>query len=476
MASIFILVPFFSIVLLNLPLGGYIRKLAFWLAGTVALGQIALILIHPFTFWSVYPDKLGPFFSFRLAIDSLTLLMLLSIGIVVLTALIVARGSIRSEGQQFNFVNLLLVTLIGMNATVLVTDLFSQYIFVEATAVASFILIALYKDRHGLEGAFKYLILSAIATVLMLFSIALLLLVAGDTSFVAVYGALGESTHTFLIKLAMALFICGLCIKSGVVPFHAWLPDAYTAAPAPVSVLLAGIVTKVSGVYALIRIMISVFGFSLIAKNVLLFLGTASILWGALQALTQNNFKRMLSYSSISQVGYIIVGLGCATPLALAGAAFHLFNHAIFKSLLFVNAAALEEKTGTLEMDKMGGLSAKMPFTGVTSIIGFLSTAGIPPLSGFWSKFLIVLALWQSERYAFAVIALLASTVTLGYFLTMQRKVFFGKLSVEFGQIKEAGAALVVPAVILACIIIGTGLGFSFMLNTFMLPIGTILH
>jgi multicomponent Na+:H+ antiporter subunit D len=181
--------------------------------------------------------------------------------------------------------------------------------------------------------------------------------------------------------------------------------------------------------------------------------------------------KRMLAYSSISQVGYIVLGFGCGTPLGIAGAVFHLFNHSIFKSLLFVNAAAIETRLGTTDMDKMGGLSANMPVTGATSVIGLLSASGIPPLSGFWSKLIIILALWQASHFAYAVIAVLASLLTLAYLLTMQRKIFFGKLAVGLEDIREAGTGIVVASVMLAAILIGTGIFFPAVYNAMIVPI-----
>jgi multicomponent Na+:H+ antiporter subunit D len=451
------------------------RRLAFWMAAIVCFSQLFLVLVHPFLFWSAIPDPLGPFFSFKLALDHITLVMLFSIAIVAFVAFLVGRVTIIDEVSRFNFINLVLILLIGMNATVLTTDIFSLYVFMEVTAVASFTLIAKKKNILALEGAFKYIILSSIATVLMLAAIALFVLVSGGTTFSAIYGSFSDPANSFLLKLGVGLFLCGLFIKSGIVPFHGWLPDAYSAAPASVSTLLAGIVTKVSGVYVLIRLVISVFGVTPSIQSILMFTGISSIIIGALAALGQNDFKRMLAYSSISQVGYIILALGVATPLALAGAVFHLFNHAIFKSLLFINAASLEEKLGTTDMDTMGGLSARMPVTATTSVIAFLSTAGVPPLSGFWSKLIIFLALMYAGHYYYAAVALLASVITLAYFLSMQRKVFFGTLREGFEQVKEA-SGLVAPQVILAVIIIGVGLLFPIVLNTFILPIGDMLR
>ncbi len=141
---------------------------------------------------------------------------------------------------------------------------------------------------------------------------------------------------------------------------------------------------------------------------------------------------------------------------------FHFFNHAVFKSLLFVNAAAVEEQAGTTEMARLGGLGAKMPWTSTTSAIGSLSVAGVPPFAGFWSKLLIILALWQAHYYAYAGVAVVVSVLTLAYMLVMQRKVFFGQSVEEVGAVREARAGLVVPAVLLALITAGVGVGFIF--------------
>jgi multicomponent Na+:H+ antiporter subunit D len=273
----------------------------------------------------------------------------------------------------------------------------------------------------------------------------------------------------------MGLFVCGLFIKGGLVPFHAWLPDAYTAAPASVSVLLGGVITKAAGIYTMIRIVASVFAFNSAVCSVLMLIGTISIFVGALAAIGQTNFKRMLAYSSISQMGYIILGLGTGTGLGIAGAVFHLFNHSIFKSLLFVNSAAVEKETGTCNMDELGGISKKMPVTGVTSVLAFLSTCGIPPLAGFWSKVIIVIVLWQIGHYAYASLAILASVITLAYFLSMQNRVFFGKLKQGFENLKDADRSILAVSIILAAITVGAGVFFPFVFNSMILPVREIL-
>jgi multicomponent Na+:H+ antiporter subunit D len=474
MAPLLILVPLIIIILMNLPLPLAARRFSFLLALILSIAQIWVSFLPIERFWNQQILSASLFPAFNLSIDSLTLVLLLSIGLVVFASLFVGWYSIADDNKRFDFVNLLLICMMGMNGIVMVRDLFSLYVFLEITAVSSFILISLHKDKEALEGAFKYLLLSAIATILMLSSIALLLMTSGSTSFTAVSEALKAGGPNYITLFAISIFVVGLFIKGGLVPFHGWLPDAYMSAPAGVSVLLAGIVTKTTGVYTLIRLVVSVFGFTPPLQNILLLVGAISILFGAFAALSQKDFKRMLAYSSISQVGYIIISLGTGTPLGIAGAVFHLFNHSVFKTQLFANSAAVEEQTGTRDMDRLGGLANNMPITGGTSIIALLSTAGIPPLSGFWSKLIIIIALWTAGYHLYATIAVVASVVTLAYFLSMQRRVFFGKITDEFKNIKEANNGMLFPAVILALISIAVGVFFPFILNTFILPITSI--
>ncbi len=475
MSSLLIVIPLIALLLLNLPLGSWLRKVSVWAVLLLVAAEAFSAIFLPSCVWSGACEWVMPFFSFSLTVDPLAVVMLVSISVVTFSALLVGWYSIKDLTRKFDFVNLVLMSLIGMNGIVLVNDLFSLYVFLEIVAVSSFILIALHKDKDALEGSFKYLVLSAVATVFMLSSIALLMMVTGETSFAAVAASLKASPANPLAVVAAALFVGGLCIKGGLVPFHGWLPDAYSSAPAGASVLLAGIITKTTGIYTMVRLITAVFGYSEPIREILLAAGAVSILVGALAALGQKDIKRMLAFSSISQVGYIVVSLGAGTPLGIAGAVFHLFNHSIFKSQLFVNAAAVEEQAGTRDMDRLGGLAQRMPFTGATSIVAFLSTAGIPPLSGFWSKLIIIMALWQSGHSYYAALAILASIITLAYFLSMQRRVFFGKVREGLEHIKEAHPGIVIPAVILALITIGAGIFFPYVLTAFILPVQSII-
>lgn len=462
MSTLLLIAPLAAVLFFNLPFA--------WLRRSIISFGVAFAIVQALTVMVSSSDLAVPA-VLPLAADGLSMVMLLAIAIVVVVALLVGRATIDDEAVRFNFASLVLLAMVGMNGIVMCADLFSLYVFIEIAAVASFVLIAIEKDRAGLEGAFKYFVLSAVATVLMLVSIALLFLFSGSTAFAAVAETLSRAGDGgTLVALALALFMGGLFIKSGLIPFHGWVPDAYASAPSAVSVLLAGIVTKTTGVYVLIRLVMQVFGFSLQLQGALMLVGAVSLVCAALAALVQRDFKRMLAYSSISQVGYIILSLGTGTPLGIAGAVFHLFNHAVFKSLLFVNAAAVEKQTGMRDMNAMGGLAARMPMTGTASVIGLLSTAGVPPLAGFWSKLVIIVALWQSGHVVYAVIAVLASLITLGYFLIMQRKIFFGVLKPGFENVTEA-FSMAVPTIILAAITVAVGLLIPVIRGTFILPI-----
>ena len=469
MLPLFILLPFIGLLILNLPLGSIYRRAGSLAVITLSVAQIAAVLFLPADLMMQDAGVLKRLAPLLLA-DDLSQVFLLAIGLVVLATALAGKAMFPTVRERFFFVNFLLLSMAGMNATVLLTDLFSLYVFIEVIALSSFVLIAFRRDRIALEGSLKYLLLSTVATVLMLSAVALLLVATGSTGFSEVRSALQGASHTAMVRVAMGLFVCGLFIKGGLVPFHGWLPGAYTSAPAPVSILLAGIVTKVSGIYALIRLTAYVFPPSVPLNQTLLLVGALSIMVGAISAIGQKDMKWLLSYSSISQVGYILLGLGCGTTLGLAAAVFHLFNHATFKSLLFVNAAAVEQRVGTTDMSKLGGLGSRMPITGTTSVIGLLSLAGIPPFAGFWSKLMIVIALWQVGLYGFAVIAVGFSVVTLAYLLIMQRRVFFGKLPAELGTVKEASFGLTLPAILLAAVTTVVGLAFPWLTQTFIFP------
>jgi multicomponent Na+:H+ antiporter subunit D len=415
---------------------------------------------------------LGEPVAVQIAVDGFSLLMLMAIALVTLCVGLYSINYMTPYGSKANYYALLLMMVTGMNGLVLVTDLFQVYLFLEVAAIASYALVAYGLEHDELEASFKYLMLSVVASAAVLIGIAILFGMTGSLGFAGVADALRGVDSKLAVGACAALFLMGFGLKAALIPFHAWLPDAHPSAPAPISAMLSGLLIKVSGVYALTRIFFNVFGLAPGAwlSQILMGLGIVSAVIAAFLAIGQKDLKRMLAYSSISQVGYVVLGIGIGTPLGVAGGLFHLFNHALAKSLLFLNSGSVQQATGTRNLDEMGGLAKRMPVTAATSLVGSLSIAGVPPLGGFWSKLIIIMALVQAGHGVLAVAAVLASVVTLWYYLVIQRKAFFGKLDEKWKAVKEAPFWMTAATVILALLVIGTGIFFSAIFKTWIQP------
>ena len=418
---------------------------------------------------------LGEAVNIRLALDGFSLLMLVAVALVGLAAALFSVDYMEHYGAKANYYALYLVMIAGMNGLVLATDLFGIYIFLEVAAVASYALVAFGRGPDELEAAFKYLMLSVVASAFVLGAISVLYGMTGGLDFAAVAMALRELNAGPVVGIAAAFLIAGFGLKAALVPFHSWLPDAHPSAPAPISAVLSGLLIKVSGVYALTRVFFGVFGLTPALSSVLMILGTVSLVVAAFLALGQKDMKRMLAYSSISQVGYVVLGLGIGTPLGIAGGLFHLFNHALAKGLLFLTSGSVQQATGTRDLGAMGGLAKRMPVTAATNLVGSLSIAGVPPFNGFWSKLIIIVALVQAGHPVFAVVAVLASVLTLWYYLILQRRAFFGKLDEKWAAVKEAPFWMTASTVLLALLCLGIGILFASTVTTWIQPAADVL-
>jgi multicomponent Na+:H+ antiporter subunit D len=272
------------------------------------------------------------------------------------------------------------------------------------------------------------------------------------------------------------MFIVGFGLKAALVPFHAWLPDAHPSAPAPISAMLSGILIKTLGVYALARVVFNIFGVSVTIGWLLIVLGLLSMVAGAFLAVGQWDLKRLMAYSSISQIGYVILGIGLGgliiaragndinaeqltwASLAILGGLFHLINHAVYKSLLFLTSGSVEMATGTRQLKQMGGLAEKLPLTRATCTVASASIVGIPPFSGFWSKLILIIAAVQAQFYWIAAIIVFVSLCTLIMYLKVQRYVFLGELPENLQQVKENKGSMLIAMVFLACLCVLMGL------------------
>jgi len=390
--------------------------------------------------------------------DGLTVIMLLIVNVIGFLVTIYSINYMNHYTEKGKFYTLFLLMMTGLNGVVISGDLFNLFVFLEITAIASYALVAYGVGAEELEASFKYQVLGGTASAVILLGIAIFYQLTGTLNLADAARVFAERGMSPSVLFVAVLFLAGFSLKAALMPFHAWLPDAHPSAPAPISAMLSGVVIKVLGVYTLIRLFFNVFDINAIpaVRTVFLSLGTLSMLAGAYLALGQKDFKRMLAYSSISQIGYVVFAFGLGTRLGYLGGLLHLMNHAAFKSLLFLNSGAVVYQTDNRDMEQMGGLARSMPVTGITSLTGAFSISGIPPLAGFWSKIIIVYAAVQAGQYVLAGLAIVASIVTLAYYLKMQRLVFFGELARAYEKIREVPvlmcAAMIILAVMSACL------------------------
>jgi len=417
--------------------------------------------------WS--PRAGGPPLGITLVLDGASKLMVLVIAVVTFAVILYSPSYMARFTGKRKFYSLFFMMVAGMNGVVLTGDMFNLFVFLEIASIASYALVAFGCEKQELEASFRYLVLGSIASYMILLGVGLLYAKMGTvnmaqlSSKIAAAGGLagaGPVTEagkaSALLIFATTLFICGLGLKAALVPFHAWLPDAHPSAPTPISAMLSGLLIKAIGVYALTRVLFTVIGMTPVVSNVVMTLGVLSMVFGVFLAVGQWDFKRLLAYHSVSQIGYVILGIGLATPLGVAAGLFHLLNHAFFKSLLFLNAGAVEYRTGTRRLDKMGGLNKRMPATGATSFVASMSIAGVPPFNGFFSKLLIILACVAAGRYVFAGIAVVVSVLTLASFMKVQKYAFFGKLGEKWQHIREVPTMMAASMILLAVLCLAT--------------------
>ena len=395
-----------------------------------------------------------------MVMDGLTIFMLIIINVVAFLVTLYSVNYMTQYTDKGKYYTLFLLMLAGLNGVVLSGDMFNFFVFLEIAGIATYALVAFSIEAEGLEASFKYQILGGVASGCILLGIAFFYFLTGTLNMADASGIISEIGANPAVIFTAILFLVGFSLKAGLMPFHAWLPDAYPSAPATMSAMMSGVGSKVLGVYALLRIFFNVFGAAGMPSllTIFLVLGTLSMVVGAFLALGQSDFKRLLAYSSISQIGYCIFAFGLGTPLGILGGLFHLLNHAVFKPLLFFNSGAVVYATDNRDLESMGGLSQKMPVTGTTSLIGSLSVGGLPPLAGFWSKLIIILAAIESGHHILAAVAILISIITLAYYLKVQRYAFFGALGKAYNKVKEVPALMCISMIVLAILSIALGI------------------
>lgn len=416
--------------------------------------------------------------SFTLRIDPLSAIFL---GIVAVIALLSMLYSIRymehyKHDHVAKFFPVLLLCIASMTGVLVCADFLFFLIFWESMTLTSYFLVTFESENAASQRAgLKYFIITHGATLCMVAAALLLWRTSGSFSFDAMRETLSAMLlgRPFLANAVIFLFFLGFATKAGILPMGDWLPDAHPVAPSGMSATLSGALVKL-GIYGLLRLFCSLVPVSPSLKIwgiVLAIIGTGSLFVGTLTALAQTDTKRLMAFHTIGQIGYICLGLGvgayclAACPalavIPLAGAIFHAVNHACFKSCLFLGAGSVLYRTGERDMDKLGGLAAFMPYTTGTTAVASLSIAGVPPLNGFASKWLIVAGcLLAGMRFplflVLGLVALFISLATLASFLKLLGSVFLGRTE-ETVVIEEVPASMIVPQVLLAglCVLFG---------------------
>jgi hydrogenase-4 component F len=413
----------------------------------------------------------------ELRVDALSALLVLLISGVSLPATLFAirymrhrrlldsQGNDVTEARLPGFYGMYLLFLATMLWGCVTNNVIMLYVAIEATTIFSGLLVAFYWDRRALEAGYKYLMLLTVGITFALFASVLLYASAtpyleGENAMLiselqGVAALIPRSVAVFVV----ALFVVGFGTKAGIAPFHPWLPDAHAEAPSPVSALLSGVMIKMAA-YALARTVTIFFPAYAALTVFVVVLGAFTMLLGGIMALVQDDLKRLLAYSSVSQMGYVIMGLGFGTYLGVYGGLFHLLHHAVAKALLFLCIGAVIYAASARSMSQLGGLGKRMPVTAVCFFIGAFSISGLPPFSGFMSKLTIFLAGAQAGMWSAVGIGIFTSLLTLIVVMRAGQAVFWGSpkasgISVE--AVKEAPASLYVAMATLAAVTILLG-------------------
>ena len=323
---------------------------------------------------------------------------------------------------------LALLLLTGLMGVMLSGDLFHLFVFLEIYAISTYGLVSLGGDRATFA-ALRYLLLGTVGSGLYLLGVGFLYFSTGTLNMVDMAAMLPDIADSPTVLGAMGLIVIGLALKMALFPLHVWLPDAHSYSPPGVAALLAAVQVK-AGAYALVRILFDVFGPAytdsggIPVSTALIWFGMAGIVVGSVMAIRQTDIKRLLAYSTVAQLGYIGLGIGLASPIALIGALLHVLNHAMMKSGLFLVAGGIIQRTGLKSIPRFAGLGKRMPWTMAGFAIAALSMVGIPPLAGFWSKFYLVWATVDVGHWIAAVVVVGSSLFTMVYFLKLFEQVF----------------------------------------------------
>jgi len=474
-----IVVPLIAVPLVYL-ISSFLKEKTGYLASVISLVPLAAILVagsmgssSPLgSYTESYPWS--PIGTFGLRVDNLSLPILLVIALLVALIAIFSVPYMRQRigddsGRYGLYYSLYMLYALGMLGTVLATNLIEFYLFFEIMLVPSFFLIAEWGYGERDKISLTYFIWTHIGALVLLVGILVTGFLSGSTDMDSVLNNL--TTNPLLIsttvRLAVVGAMCfGLFVKIAQFGLHAWLPSAYAEAPTPISALLASAMTGIGG-YAIVRIVMTIYPSAFLSLS-WIFAGWAlvTMFYGSIMALVQDDVKRLLAYSSMSQMGYILFGLATFTSFGISGSMFQYISNATAKGILFIAVGAIMlQFRGERSMTKMGGLAGKMPITATAAFIGSLALMGFPTTNGFFSEFLLfqggfirATTAFSDYRVIVAVLGIVATAFTASYSLLALRKIFFGPAKAESADVKEAPWSITLPLIILSVVTIALGI------------------
>jgi NADH-quinone oxidoreductase subunit L len=360
----------------------------------------------------------------------------------------------------------LLLTLAQVNGAVLADNLAVLLLFWESLLLTLYGMIAIGRDG-SVRTAVKAFIIAGVTDLCMMLGILILWNITKSLSMSGLH-----MTEDGLGGLAFVLLMIGAVSKAGSMPFHSWIPDAALDAPLTFMAYVPAALEKLLGIYFLSRIVLDFYSLSPNSwlSLLLLIVGAATILLAVMMALIQKDYKKLLSYHAISQVGYMILGIGTCVPAGMIGGIFHMINHAMYKSGLFLTGGAVERQTGTTDLAKLGGLAGKMPVTCACFLVTAASISGVPPFNGFFSKELVYDGALE-RGWIFYAIALLGSFLTAASFLKLGHAAYFGKRLPGNDKVREAPPSMLVPMIAIACFCIFFGVFNPVPINSLIAPI-----
>jgi multicomponent Na+:H+ antiporter subunit D len=414
----------------------------------------------------------------------------------VSTVVIIAtrRWAIRDAGDRLgSYYGLVMLLMAGLMGIIVTGDLFNLFVFIEISSLAGYALVFM-GGRAGMIAGFRYLILGSIGGSLYMLGVGFLYFTTGTLNMAETQELLAQDATARSVQAGAAFIFVGLGLKMALVPLHLWLPDAYTFAPSSVNSLIAPVMTKV-GAYAMMRMFLSVFPDGYLTDVVpiadaLLVLGLIGIIFGAVVAMSQKDIRRMLAYSSISQIALIAVGIGLGTPLGMVAALLHVMNHAVMKATLFLAAGSIRYSTGITTVDGVSGLGRTMPLTMIAFALGAIAMVGIPPMAGFFSKWYAVQAGVESGQWMVVAVVLISSLLSAVYLFRILERAYLHPMQPEpshghdddaaFGETeaqiapeepaKESPLDVVLPAVLLGLAALALGIANSWIVTKILEP------